>query len=213
MQDLFVGRGQELGLLHDAGTAAAGGRGGLVLLGGEPGIGKSRLADEYATRVAADGALVAWGRCWELGGAPAYWPWTEALRGVIAQRSAAGADELGQLLPELQQPAVESAPEHAESARFRLFEAVVQFLRMTSTEQPVVVVLEDLHAADEPSLLLLQYVARAGRGSACSRCRDVSGHRARRRQCVHSHLVGADARPCDDSHRSHRARRAATSAR
>ena len=164
MQDLFVGRGQELGLLHDAGTAAAGGRGGLVLLGGEPGIGKSRLADEYATRVAADGALVAWGRCWELGGAPAYWPWTEALRDVIGQRSAAGADELGQLLPELQRPAVESAPEHAESARFRLFEAVVQFLRMTSTEQPVVVVLEDFHAADEPSLLLLQYVARAVAG-------------------------------------------------
>ena len=110
MQDLFVGRGQELGLLHDAGTAAAGGRGGLVLLGGEPGIGKSRLADEYATRVASDGALVVWGRCWELGGAPAYWPWTAALRDVIGQRSAAGADELGQLLPELQRPAVESGP-------------------------------------------------------------------------------------------------------
>ena len=164
MQDLFVGRDQELGLLQDAGTAAAGGRGGLVLLGGEPGIGKSRLADEYATRVASDGALVAWGRCWELGGAPAYWPWTEALRDVIAQRSAAGADELGQLLPELQQPAVESAPEDAEAARFRLFEAVVQFLRLTSTEHPVLVVLEDLHAADEPSLLLLQYVARAAAG-------------------------------------------------
>ncbi len=49
MQDLFVGRGQELGLLQDAGTAAAGGRGGLVLLGGEPGMGESRLADENAT--------------------------------------------------------------------------------------------------------------------------------------------------------------------
>ena len=129
---------------------------------------KSRLADEYATRVAADGALVVWGCCWELGGAPAYWPWTEALRGVIAQRSAAGADELGQLLPELQRPAVESAPEHAESARFRLFEAVVQFLRMASTEQPVVVVLEDLHAADEPSLVLLQYVAVLPRGCVFS---------------------------------------------
>ena len=164
MRDVFVGRGNELGVLDAALADVVGGRGRLVLLAGEPGIGKSRLADEFATGAMTGGAVIAWGRCWELGGAPAYWPWTEALRGIIAQRSAVGAEQLGQLLPELAGPTVEVAAEHAETARFRLFEAVVQYLRMASAEHPLVVVLEDLHAADEPSLLLLQYVSRAVAG-------------------------------------------------
>ena len=57
--------------------------------------------------------------------------------------------------------AAETAPEHADAARFRLFEAVVHFLRTMTSEQPLVIVLEDLHAADEPSLVLLEYVVRA----------------------------------------------------
>ena len=161
MRDLFVGREQELELLQDALADAAGGRGRLVLVAGEPGIGKSHLADEFSTRAAAAGALVAWGRCWELGGAPAYWPWTEALRIVIGEGSLDGVEELAQLLPERSGPSIETAPEHADAARFRLFEGVVRLLRSVSCEQPLVIVLEDVHTADEPSLVLLEFVLRA----------------------------------------------------
>ena len=70
MQDVFVGRVPELALLEDAAAEAAGGHGRLVLVAGEPGIGKSRLADEFARRATDAGVLVAWGRCWELGGCP-----------------------------------------------------------------------------------------------------------------------------------------------
>jgi ATP/maltotriose-dependent transcriptional regulator MalT len=142
-------------------TDAADGRGRLVLLGGEPGIGKSRLADEFV-RSMVTSTPVAWGRCWELGGAPAYWPWTEALRDVRAQRPDADTSELSQLLPELQHAnTATAAVEHADAARFRLFDGVVRYLRAVTDESPLVVVLEDIHGADEPSLLLLQFLVRS----------------------------------------------------
>jgi ATP/maltotriose-dependent transcriptional regulator MalT len=162
MSDLFVGRAQELRLLRTAASDASEGRGRLVLLGGEPGIGKSRLADEFARSAVAGGTLVAWGRCWELGGAPAYWPWTEALRDVSAQRATTDTSALSQLLPELQDArTAATAVEHADAARFRLFDGVARYLRAVTEDSPLVVVLEDIHAADEPSLLLLQFLVRA----------------------------------------------------
>src|SRR4051812_43127868 len=75
----IVGRRAELETLAAALADARGGRGGIVLLVGEPGIGKSRLLEELA-RIA--GADVVWGRAWEAGGAPAYWPWTQVLRAL-----------------------------------------------------------------------------------------------------------------------------------
>jgi predicted ATPase len=138
------------------------GHGALFLLVGEPGIGKSRLADELSRRARARGAQVLVGRCWEAGGAPAYWPWVQSLRGLTREtdreelraRLRMGASELVQLLPELREvfPDVTDplAPE-SESARFRLFEAVSTFLRTTAEGRPLVLVLDDLHAADEPS--------------------------------------------------------------
>jgi tetratricopeptide (TPR) repeat protein len=137
----------------------------------EPGIGKSRLAEELASRARARGAQVLIGRCWEAGGAPAYWPWVQSLRtyardtdaGTLRAQLGSGAAELAQLLPELRERFTD-VPEpptlESESARFRLFEAASSFLTSAAQARPLVLVFDDLHAADEPSLLLLQFLAR-----------------------------------------------------
>jgi DNA-binding SARP family transcriptional activator len=167
----FVGREAELELLLNGLGDAIAGRGRLFLLVGEPGIGKSRLAEELGRHARARGARVLVGRCWEAGGAPAYWPWVQSLRGVIRETEAetlrdqlgSGASDLAQLLPELRElfPDIpEPASLESENARFRLFESVSSFLRRAATSEPLVVVLDDLHAADEPSLLLLQFLVR-----------------------------------------------------
>jgi tetratricopeptide (TPR) repeat protein len=120
-------------------SAAIAGHGRLFLLIGEPGIGKSGLADQISGDARRRGARVLVGRCWEAGGAPAYWPWVQSLReGVrdadtktLRDQLGAGAADLAQLLPEVRErfpdlpqlPSVES-----EGARFRLFEAAAGFL-------------------------------------------------------------------------------------
>jgi tetratricopeptide (TPR) repeat protein len=167
---LFVGRERELALLTAGLDDALAGRGRLFLISGEPGIGKSRLADELAARARARDMRVLWGRCWEAGGAPAYWPWVQSLRSYVrdldreALRSqlGRGAADLAQLIPEAGD--VVSSPSRSDAvdpdtARFRLFEAVAEFLRNAGEARPLVLVLDDLHAADTPSLLLLQFVA------------------------------------------------------
>ena len=167
----FVGRERELAGLAGALDDALAGRGRLVLLCGEPGIGKSRLAEELIGDAKTRGARVLIGRCWEAGGAPAYWPWVQALRDYVRAveperlraQLGAGAADLAQLLPELRElvPDVteRSAPE-SEGSRFRLFDAASSFLLSAAEARPLVIALDDLHAADEPSLLLLQFVAR-----------------------------------------------------
>jgi DNA-binding SARP family transcriptional activator/tetratricopeptide (TPR) repeat protein len=137
----FVGREPELAALMGALDRAAAGQGGLFLIGGEPGIGKSRLAEEVANEARARGMRVLVGRCWEAGGAPAYWPWVQALR---------------EISPELERPTASES----EGARFRLFESVARLVREAAEIRPIVLVLDDLHAADAGSLLLLQFLAR-----------------------------------------------------
>jgi len=137
---------------------AFGGRGRLLLLAGEPGIGKSRFAEEVAARAVDRGATVLWGRCWEAGGAPAYWPWSQALRtltqaldaGPLRALLGARAADIAQMLPELREAIgdVPSPPAlDPESARFRLFDATASFLSSASSEGLLVVVLDDLQAA------------------------------------------------------------------
>src|SRR5262249_5979626 len=75
----LLGRERELSTLLPVVDAALAGNGAIVLLAGEPGIGKTRLAEALAEHANARGAAVAVGRCWEAGGAPAYWPWVQAL--------------------------------------------------------------------------------------------------------------------------------------
>jgi DNA-binding SARP family transcriptional activator len=168
---ILVGREAELAELEAALGRALEGSGGLFLLVGEPGIGKSRLAEELARRARSRGALVLVGRCWEAGGAPPYWPWVQSIRSYVrgAEPAAlraelgAGAADLAQLLPELRElfPDIGDPPTaEPETARFRLFEAATGLLTSASRARPIVLVLDDLHAADEPSLLLLQFLAR-----------------------------------------------------
>jgi DNA-binding SARP family transcriptional activator len=168
----FVGREAELQELLAGLEDALAGRGRLFLLAGQPGIGKSRLAEELIRHARARGARVLVGRCWEAGGAPAYWPWMQALRAYVRKvepealraELGAGAVELVQIVPELRE-ILTALPEpsglESEGARFRLFDATTEFLRNASERRPLVVFLDDLHAADAASLLLLQFFARA----------------------------------------------------
>jgi DNA-binding SARP family transcriptional activator len=168
----FVGREREVRELLRGLDEALAGEGRLFLISGEPGIGKSRLVEQLARGARERGAEVLVGRCWEAGGAPAYWPWVQAMRAYVRERDpellrtqlGRGAPDIAQILPELnellgQLPAPPTGD--PEGARFRLFEATVWFLRAASAGQPVVLVFDDLHAADAPSLLLLQFVAGA----------------------------------------------------
>lgn len=171
MGSTFVGRVSELGELRRGLADARAGRGRLYLLVGEAGIGKTRLADELASGTAEQGVRVLWGRCWESGGAPAYWPWVQALRSyvgeidteLLADQVGHGAADLAQILPEVRTRL--SSPEspasrEPEAARFQLFDSATTFLRNAAQRQPLVLILEDLHVADQPSLLLLQFLAR-----------------------------------------------------
>src|SRR5262249_12099643 len=165
----FVGRERELRELIRGLDEALAGDGRLYLISGEPGIGKSRLLEQLAGRAREGAADVLIGRCWEAGGAPAYWPWVQVLRPLVRDRDSElvrgqlgrGAPDLAQILPELSElydelPAPPSTD--PEGARFRLFEAAASFLSAASLARPVVLVLDDLHAADAPSLLLLQFL-------------------------------------------------------
>ena len=146
------------------------GNGRLVLIGGEPGIGKSRLADELLPAGSRRRAPErTWGRGWEDAGAPPYWPWVQILRTDIrgadresvriqlGGRCRRGPNASGALwlFPEL---TVRSASE-SDTARFQLFDATATFLRQAAAVRPLVAVLDDLQAADEPSILLLRFLA------------------------------------------------------
>jgi DNA-binding SARP family transcriptional activator len=168
----FVGRENELAEFQAAFDEALAGRMSLFLIAGEPGIGKSRLADEATSLAEARGARVCWGRCWEAGGAPAYWPWVQALReyirtaeeGRVREQLEPNAADIAQMLPELHELFSDLPPPPSldpEGARFRLFDSTASFLRAVGEFQPLVLVLDDLHAADEPSLLFLQFLARS----------------------------------------------------
>lgn len=144
----IVGRRTELDTLESALADARAGRGGIVLVIGEPGIGKSRLVEEVARR--ADGAEVVWGRAWEAGGAPAYWPWTQVLRAIGGPST---SPHVARVRGESAEPPVSNAAD-----RFFLLDAVTRHLVAAATK-PIVILLEDLHAADEPSLHLLAFLA------------------------------------------------------
>jgi DNA-binding CsgD family transcriptional regulator len=188
----FVGRERELRALREALEQAMGGVGGLVLLIGEPGIGKTRTTEQLALLAGEQGARILWGSCYEWEGAPAYWPWVQDIRGQLrhvdqAQLAAdigTGAVTIAQIVPEVRErfPDLPDPPAaQPEQQRFQLFAAISAVVRAAAERQPLLVVLDDLHWADVPSVLLLQFLTqeiRSSRALVVGTYRDVEVDRS-----------------------------------
>jgi hypothetical protein len=164
----FVGRGAELERLGEAWAAAVGGQRGVVLVAGEPGIGKTRLISRFARQVTDQGGVVLYGRAEPELGVP-YQPVVEALGGYVRacpQRELAGqmgvlSGELVRLVPQLGERVGGLAgplPAEPETQRYRLFEAVAELLANASATWPLVVVLDDLQWAGRPTIVLLAHL-------------------------------------------------------
>ncbi|HSK59360.1 MAG TPA: AAA family ATPase, partial [Actinomycetospora sp.] len=157
----LVGRARETGALADLLAAALAGEARLVLCGGEPGVGRTRLATEVAARAAAAGVPVAWGAAPEPGAGAPFGPWRQVLRELLPDVDgpldvAADLVPLGSGAPEVSR---------AGDDRFRLFDAVVHVLHAAARRAGLLVVLDDVDRADPDSLLLLRHVAGHLRGA------------------------------------------------
>ena len=173
-REAFVDRVHELAELTAGIDGALASEGRLLTVSGEPGVGKSRLARQAAAYAEKRGVRALWGRCWEHGGAPPYWPWVQALRRLIADADPAtlsgwlanDAAEIAQIAPELRErlgglPEPPSAAlAQPEKARFRLFDSVASFVRRAAETEPLLIILDDLHAADPTSIMMLVAVSR-----------------------------------------------------
>ncbi|MGW1992086.1 ATP-binding protein [Embleya sp. NPDC001921] len=204
MPSALIGRTDCLDVLRSHVERARAGHGGLVLVGGEAGIGKTTLVRHIAYQAPGLGMLVLRGTCWDSGATPDYWPWTQALRGL---RSEVAADEwermaaaAGGALPVLPPEHVAKAdpdkhpdadpewsPDRDPDGRpdgFAIGDAVTTMLTTVSRRRPVLLVLEDLHWADAASLDLLEFVARHTwfeRLLVVGTCREFEARQAGRR--------------------------------
>ena len=147
---VFVGRQREMADLKASLEDALSGKGRMLTLVGEPGIGKTRIAQELATYAGLRGAQVLWGRCYEEQGVPPYWPWVQAIRSYVrdvdpeqlGSEMGAGAADIAEVvsdvkdrLPNLRPPAQSETPEQAQ---FRLFDAITTFMKAAFRKRPLV---------------------------------------------------------------------------
>ena len=170
-QTPFVGRAAEVAQLTQKLREADTGRGGMVMLVGEPGIGKTRTCDEFAELARASGARVLRGRCFEGEWSPPYAPFAEAIEAYARDADADelradlgyGAPPIARMAPSLRErlrDIEEPAALQPDEERFRLLDAVSQFLIAVSRRAPVVLVLDYLHWADRGTIGMMRHVAR-----------------------------------------------------
>ena len=155
---LFIGRDTELDALRHGLAEALSGRSRVLLLAGEPGIGKTTTAEQFVRSVREAGVCVIWAKCYEQAGAPAFWPWELVFRALLVD------PEFAPQWPLLEPVALEMAAGAAggaarEHARFRLFDGATTGIKQAAQVRPLVLVIDDLHGADVSSLLLLQFLA------------------------------------------------------
>ena len=175
VRDRLVGRTVELRQLHQQWQAALSGRNLLVTVSGEPGVGKTRLAEEFIRALQNGGAEVLRGGCYEYEATTPYLPFVEALRDwarrqpvdTLRQLSPATAAELAKLAPEIELklgPLPSNSPLAANEERLRLFDHVARFLQGLAAPDGLLLFLDDLHWADQGTLSLLRYLLRSMRG-------------------------------------------------
>ncbi|MFC4943146.1 helix-turn-helix transcriptional regulator [Pseudonocardia sp. GCM10023141] len=206
MEPRFVGREAELDELVARFEGALAGTPGVVLIAGEPGIGKTRLVTELCRIAGARAVPALWGTCTDEDGAPAYWPWRQILRSWPATAGPAAvfarsgiATELARIAPELR-PAGTAAPGPvAPEQRFAVFDAAARLFSDVAAGSGLVLVLDDAQWADPASMALLQHVARHARDArlllaVTYRPREIGTELARLPGAVLLELRGLDER-------------------
>jgi DNA-binding winged helix-turn-helix (wHTH) protein/tetratricopeptide (TPR) repeat protein len=169
---VFAGRRAELATLHAALDEARAGHGGLVLVHGPAGIGKTCLVERFVDESRASGVDTYWGRCWAAQGTPPFWPWPELLQGFADRRgfqqmrsaAQAGLAHLAALLPELGASidgSLDGKATESAYAKFGLLNAVCRFWERAARSTPLLLVLEDVHLADGDALELLEFACRS----------------------------------------------------
>ncbi|MFE3521366.1 BTAD domain-containing putative transcriptional regulator [Streptomyces sp. NPDC059161] len=160
----FVGRADELARLEATAEVTAAGRLTLALVTGEPGVGKTKLVEQVSEGLARRGWTCVRGRCPESGGAPAAWPWTELLS-ELADAGHEPPPETARVLAPLLEDASAHTSHDATGGRFRMRHAVVNHLTATARSAPLLIVIEDLHRADEETLDLLAHLVDGAAGA------------------------------------------------
>jgi DNA-binding CsgD family transcriptional regulator len=208
----FVGRQRELAELDSLLDDAIGGHGAVAMLVGQPGVGKTRTVLEFADRAARRGTPVLFGLCHEEPGMPPYWPWRQVVRGliashgqaVLAERCGDALGEVALVVPEISDgplPGEQGLADPDLGSRFRVFDAISRLVAGIAAEQPIVIVIENLHLADAPSLSLLEFIVPALHSTPIlivGTYRDVELSRGHPMSCALGRLVGQP-----DFHRMH----------
>ncbi len=167
---VFIGRDEQMAVLRSGLEETMSGRGRFLMIEGEPGIGKSRIAHELAVYAGERGAKVLWGRADEKGASTAYWPWVQAIRSHVQNSDGEqlerelgeGASEIAVIVADVRQKlaGLEPPPDMDDSQQpsFRLYEAFASFLKAASEDNPLVIVLDDLHRADDSTLAMVRFI-------------------------------------------------------